>query len=59
MRQNERRRKFIRAEDAVRIAGRFKGEPMLSWWATRQFLELQNKENSCWKDGIRWWLRVL
>ena len=30
MRQNEREIKFIRAGDAVRTAGRLKGEPMLN-----------------------------
>ena len=31
MRQNERRREFMRAGDAVRTEGRFKGKPVLSW----------------------------
>ena len=30
MRQNEKEIKFIRVEDTVRIAGQFKGEPVLN-----------------------------
>lgn len=52
MRQNERKIKFIRLEDAVRRAGRFH-------WPVAKFLYPQDRENPCWNHGIRSLIRML
>lgn len=48
MRPSERT-EFIRVGYAVRTAGQPKGEPR----ATHQFLEPQDRGDSCWKAGVR------
>ena len=57
MRQNERRIEFIRMVDTLGTAGQLKGELRLSW-ASSQFLQPQDKENSCGRKLLGDWLVI-